>query len=218
MSGKQAQRHFSVFDRFISQADNALRTVAGGHPGTQRENPVEGTVIPQLSDSQRRHVAGLMRVNHTGEVCAQALYQGQATTARLPRIRRQMELSAQEEEDHLAWCEQRLSELNSRTSLLNPVWYGLSFGIGATAGAIGDRWSLGFVEETEHQVCAHLQNHMDQLPETDERSRKILEKMHDDEAHHAQTARKAGATRLPTSVRKLMSAVSKVMTVTAYRI
>lgn len=218
MMGKLKQRQFSLFDRLINQADSALRTVAGGHPGTLRESPVEGIEIPQLSDSQRRHVAGLMRVNHTGEVCAQALYQGQATTARLPRIRRQMEVSAQEEEDHLAWCEQRLTELNSRTSLLNPVWYTLSFGIGATAGAIGDRWSLGFVEETEHQVCAHLQKHIEQLPETDLRSRKILEKMHDDEAHHAQTARKAGALRLPTPVKKLMSAVSKVMTVTAYRV
>ena len=214
----QSQRSYSLFDRLIGQADNALRTMGGGHPGTQRANPTEGTDIPNLSDQEQRHVAGLMRVNHTGEVCAQALYQGQAATARLPRIRRQMEISAQEEEDHLAWCEQRLNELHSHTSLLNPIWYAMSFGIGATAGAIGDRWSLGFVEETEHQVCSHLQSHMAQLPEQDLRTRKILEKMHDDEAHHANAAHKAGASPLPFPVKKLMSAVSKVMTKTAYHI
>lgn len=212
------QRRYSFFDRLIGQADNALRTVAGGHPGTDRPNPTEGTDIPELEAAERRHVAGLMRVNHTGEVCAQALYQGQATTARLPRIRRQMEISAQEEEDHLHWCEQRLQELDSHTSLLNPVWYSLSFGIGAVAGAIGDRWSLGFVEETEIQVCRHLESHMARLPTQDERSRRILEQMHTDEAHHATTARKAGAMNLPFPVKKLMTAVAKVMTETAYRI
>ena len=161
------ERHFSLFDRLIGQADNALRTVARGHQGTQRPFPAEETTVPELSEPERRHVAGLMRVNHTGEVCAQALYQGQALTARLPRIRRQMEISAQEEEDHLAWCEKRLDELHSHTSVLNPVWYLMSFGIGAGAGFIGDRWSLGFVEETEIQVCAHLESHMARLPEQD---------------------------------------------------
>ncbi len=212
------QRHYSLFDRLINQADNALRTVAGGHAGTDRPNPTAGTEIPELAPPERRHVAGLMRVNHTGEVCAQALYQGQAVTARLPRIRRQMEISAQEEEDHLHWCEQRLQELNSHTSLLNPVWYSLSFGIGAAAGAIGDRWSLGFVEETEKQVCRHLESHMARLPQQDERSRRVLEQMHEDEAQHADTARNAGAITLPFPVRKLMKAVAKVMTETAYRI
>ncbi len=218
MARNQPQRRYSMFDRLIGQADNALRTMGRGHPGTHRPNPTEGTEIPELDERERRHVAGLMRVNHTGEVCAQALYQGQAVTARLPRIRRQMEISAQEEEDHLAWCEQRLDELNSHTSVLNPIWYAMSFGIGATAGAIGDRWSLGFVEETEYQVCAHLQSHMAQLPEQDLRSKRILEKMHDDEAHHANTARRAGASPLPFPVKKLMSAVSKVMTKTAYKV
>ncbi len=159
-----------------------------------------------------------MRVNHTGEVCAQALYKGQAATARLPRIRRQMEISAQEEEDHLYWCQQRITELNSHTSFLNPLWYVLSFGIGAGAGVIGDRWSLGFVEETEHQVCAHLQGHLEKLPQKDERSRKILQQMQEDEARHAQTAHQAGAMALPFPVKKLMQSVAKVMTTTAYRI
>ncbi|RLT92263.1 2-polyprenyl-3-methyl-6-methoxy-1,4-benzoquinone monooxygenase [Ketobacter sp.] len=216
--GTHPQRRYSLFDRLIGQADNALRTVAGGHPGTQRPNPTAGTEIPPLAPAERRHVAGLMRVNHTGEVCAQALYQGQAVTARLPRIRRQMEVSAQEEEDHLHWCEQRLQELGSHTSLLNPVWYSLSFGIGAVAGAIGDRWSLGFVEETEKQVCRHLESHMAQLPPQDQRSLRILEQMHTDEAQHATTAHKAGAMDLPFPVKKLMQAVAKVMTETAYRV
>lgn len=215
---RRQQRHYSLFDRLISHADSALRTVARGHQGTGRESPVADADTPALSDAERRHVAGLMRVNHTGEVCAQALYQGQALTARLPRIRRQMEISAREEEDHLAWCEQRLDELDSHTSALNPLWYALSFGIGAGAGWVGDRWSLGFVEETEQQVCAHLESHLAQLPEQDERSRKILTQMHDDEARHASKARKAGALRLPEPVRKAMKLTAKVMTKTAYRV
>ncbi len=218
MSSHLKSRHYTLFDRLIGQADNALRTLAGGHSGSDRPNPAEQTEIPQLNPQQRRHVAGLMRVNHTGEVCAQALYKGQAATARLPRIRRQMEISAQEEEDHLAWCKQRLEELNSHTSVLNPLWYAMSFGIGAGAGVIGDRWSLGFVEETEQQVCAHLQGHMNHLPEHDQRSREILHQMHEDEARHALAARKAGAMTLPFPVKKLMTAVAKVMTTTAYRI
>lgn len=212
------QRHYSLFDRLIGQADNALRTVARGHQGTGRASPVEDSEVPALTDSERRHVAGLMRVNHTGEVCAQALYQGQALTARLPRIRRQMEISALEEEDHLAWCEKRLDELNSHASLLNPLWYAMSFGIGAGAGVIGDRWSLGFVEETEIQVCAHLETHMARLPQQDERSRKILAQMRDDEAAHATKAKRAGAMRLPGPVRKAMKLTARVMTATAYRI
>jgi len=218
MKSRSDQRRFSLFDRLIGQADNALRTLAGGHPGTERPSPLADTEVTELTASERRHVAGLMRVNHTGEVCAQALYQGQAVTARLPRIRRQMELSAQEEEDHLQWCQQRLQELNSHTSVLNPVWYAMSFGIGAVAGAIGDRWSLGFVEETENQVCAHLESHLDRLPHQDQRSRQILLQMHADEAHHAQTAHKAGAMTLPFPVKKLMRGMAKVMTGTAYRI
>ena len=212
------ERHHSLFDRLIGQADNALRTVARGHQGTGRASPAVPTDIPALNEAERRHVAGLMRGNHTGEGCAQALYQGQALTARLPRIRRQMEISAREEEDHLAWCEQRLNELHSHTSFLNPLWYLMSFGIGAGAGIVGDRWSLGFVEETENQVCAHLQGHLEKLPGHDERTRAILQQMHTDEADHARKARRAGAMQLPGPVRKAMTLVAKVMTGTAYRI
>lgn len=218
MSNTPTLRRYSLFDRLIGQADNALRTMAGGHAGTDRPNPAEGTELPELDRAQQRHVAGLMRVNHTGEVCAQALYQGQAVTARLPRIRRQMEISAQEEEDHLHWCEQRLQELNSHPSVLNPIWYAMSFSIGAAAGTIGDRWSLGFVEETENQVCRHLQTHMARLPDQDERSRRILAQMHEDEARHASKAHKAGAMNLPLPVKQLMTAVAKLMTTTAYRL
>ncbi|MAR91526.1 MAG: 2-polyprenyl-3-methyl-6-methoxy-1,4-benzoquinone monooxygenase [Pseudomonadota bacterium] len=218
MTQSTPPRRYSLLDRVIGQADNALRTMGGGHPGTQRPDPAATAPVPNLDPTQARHVAGLMRVNHTGEVCAQALYQGQAQTARLPRVRRQMAKSAREEEDHLHWCEQRLRELNSHPSVLNPVWYSLSFAIGAGAGMVGDRWSLGFVEETEHQVCAHLQGHMARLPPEDERSRRILQQMHEDEAHHARVAHQAGAHRLPPPVRKFMRAVAKVMTTTAYRI
>lgn len=212
------ERHYSLFDRLIGQADNALRTVARGHAGTGRAFPATDTDTPLLNETERRHVAGLMRVNHTGEVCAQALYSGQALTARLPRIRRQMEMSAREEEDHLAWCEQRLDELDSHTSVLNPLWYLMSFGIGAGAGIVGDRWSLGFVEETEKQVCAHLESHLAHLPAQDDRSRAILTQMHRDEADHARKARRAGALHLPLPVRQLMTRVARIMTRTAYRL
>lgn len=211
-------RRYSLLDRLIGQSDTALRTLAGTHAGDIR--PLPGAEHPPvaLAEAQRRHVAGLMRVNHTGEVCAQALYQGQALTARLPRVRRQMEDAAREEEDHLAWCEQRLAELDSHTSVLNPVWYGMSLGIGAIAGVAGDKWSLGFVEETEVQVCAHLSGHLARLPTEDLRSREIIEQMRDDEARHAALAKRAGAASLPAAIKKLMSAVAKVMTTTAYKV
>jgi ubiquinone biosynthesis monooxygenase Coq7 len=159
-----------------------------------------------------------MRVNHSGEVCAQALYHGQALTAKLPNVRREMEQAAIEEQDHLAWCEDRLKELDSHTSLLNPVWYGLSFGMGAIAGIAGDKYSLGFVAETERQVSLHLQHHISQLPEQDERSRKILVQMNEDELHHRDTALKAGGVDLPIPVRITMTAISKLMTKTSYYI
>ena len=159
-----------------------------------------------------------MRVNHTGEVCAQALYQGQALTATLTPVKAQLEQAAQEENEHLAWCEQRLTELNSRPSLLNPVWYIGSLLIGATAGLAGDRWSLGFVAETEHQVAAHLQSHIEKLPEKDERTRAILQQMYTDEAQHAQMAEKAGAAELPNPIKKLMTKIAQLMTKTSYYI
>ena len=157
-----------------------------------------------------------MRVNHRGEVCAQALYHGQALTAKLPNVRREMEFAAIEEQDHLAWCEQRLKELDSHTSLFNPVWYGLSFGMGAIAGIAGDKYSLGFVAETERQVSLHLQHHISQLPEQDERSRRILVQMNEDELHHRDTALNAGGVDLPIPVKITMTAISKLMTKTSY--
>src|SRR5690606_10877271 len=167
---------------------------------------------------ERRHAAGLMRVNHSGEVCAQALYQGQSLTARLPRVRREMETAAAEEVDHLAWCEQRLQALDSHTSVLNPVWYTLSFGIGATAGLISDRLSLGFVAATEELVCQHLSHHLDDLPEQDLESRAVVSQMLTDEALHARKALEAGGLPIPPPAKKLMSLVSKVMTRASYRL
>ena len=166
--------------------------------------------------SEARHVAGLMRVNHSGEVCAQALYPGQALTAKLPNVRREMEQAAIEEQDHLAWCEDRLKELDSHTSLLNPIWYGLSFGMGAIAGIAGDKYSLGFVAETERQVSLHLQHHISQLPAQDDRSRNILVQMNEDELHHRDTALNAGGVDLPIPVKITMTAISKLMTKTSY--
>jgi ubiquinone biosynthesis monooxygenase Coq7 len=211
-------RQLSALDRLVSRVDSALRTLAGTHSEPLRSNPAAELPIPELSEPQRRHVAGLMRVNHAGEICAQALYAGQAATARLPRVQRAMQLAAKEEEDHLAWCEQRLQELHSHTSVLNPLWYSMSFSIGALAGIAGDRWSLGFVEETEMQVCAHLKLHLSELPETDERSKRILTQMHDDEAKHAAMAARAGAATLPEPVTKAMKIVASVMTRTAYHL
>ena len=159
-----------------------------------------------------------MRVNHTGEVCAQALYHGQALTAKLPNVRDEMKQAALEEQDHLAWCEDRLKELDSLPSLLNPVWYGLSFGMGAIAGIAGDKYSLGFVAETERQVSLHLQSHLDQLPAHDDRSKRILEQMNQDELHHRESALEAGGVELPFAVKITMTAISKLMTTTSYYI
>lgn len=171
-----------------------------------------------MGPDERRHAAGLMRVNHTGEVCAQALYEGQASTARLTEVRAQMQEAADEEKDHLAWCEARLNELNSRPSLLNPAFYTLSFAMGAFAGAVGDRFSLGFVAATEDQVSQHLRGHLEALPEVDLRSRAIVAQMLADEARHAEQARAAGGTEFPRPVKALMSTMSKVMTQSTYRV
>lgn len=211
-------RRYSLIDRFIAEADRALRTLAPQAMQAQRPSPGGEQPEAALSAEERRHAAGLMRINHTGEVCAQALYQGQALTARLPDVREEMERAAREEEDHLAWCEQRVTELGSHTSLLNPVWYGLSFGIGAAAGLAGDKWSLGFVAETEKQVCAHLQGHMQGIPAQDQKTHAILRQMHTDEAQHMRMAQQAGAAELPPPVRSLMSLTSKVMTTLTYRL
>lgn len=208
-------RQYTGIDKMIHSFDQALRSLVPGATAAHRDNPAE-SVESQLGVSEARHVAGLMRVNHSGEVCAQALYHGQALTAKLPHVRQEMQHAAIEEQDHLAWCEQRLKELDSHTSLFNPVWYGLSFGMGAIAGIAGDKYSLGFVAETERQVSLHLQDHITQLPAQDQRSRQILEQMNIDELQHRDTALKAGGVDLPAPVRISMTAISKLMTKTSY--
>ena len=208
-------RHYTGLDKLINSFDQALRSIVPDATAAQRPNPAADTEA-QLCVSDARHVAGLMRVNHTGEVCAQALYHGQALTAKLPQVRLEMQQAALEEQDHLAWCEDRLKELDSHTSLLNPVWYSLSFGMGAIAGIAGDKYSLGFVAETERQVSLHLQDHIQQLPPEDQRSLKILQQMNEDELHHRDTALKAGGVELPAPVRITMTAISKLMTKTSY--
>lgn len=208
-------RRHSIVDRIITQADQALRTLTDTVHNTRPSPATQHTLHP-LSEREKKHIAGLMRINHTGEVCAQALYQGQALTAKLPNVREAMEHAAAEEVDHLAWCKQRLDELNSHTSYLNPLWYGLSFTIGAVAGLVGDKWSLGFVAATEDQVCKHLDNHLAQLPEYEAKSRDILHTMKEDEAKHATTALEAGGVNFSPTTKKIMSAVAAVMTKTTY--
>ncbi len=209
-------RRHGILDQLVVTLDQALHTLAGPYSTTGRPNPADTWPEAALSPAERRHAAGLMRVDHAGEVCAQALYQGQALTARLDEVRGRMEQAAAEENDHLAWCAERLEELGSRTSLLNPFWYAVSFVIGAAAGLAGDRWSLGFVAETERQVVAHLEGHLRRLPSQDRRSRAILEQMKVDEGRHATGALEAGGAELPRPVRLLMRLASRVMTTTAY--
>ncbi|UZK04306.1 2-polyprenyl-3-methyl-6-methoxy-1,4-benzoquinone monooxygenase [Venatoribacter cucullus] len=211
-------RHYSLFDQLIHNADQALRTLVPGAAQEYRPSPAQQRDHHELNETEARHAAGLMRINHTGEVCAQALYQGQALTARLPEVREAMEEAAREEVDHLVWCEQRIKELGGRTSLLNPLFYGLSFGIGALAGKISDRVSLGFVAATEEQVCKHLSQHMTSLPVQDEKSKAVLLQMLEDEARHATTALDAGGHKFPLPVKLAMTAVSKVMTKSVYRV
>ncbi|MBL4821860.1 MAG: 2-polyprenyl-3-methyl-6-methoxy-1,4-benzoquinone monooxygenase [Gammaproteobacteria bacterium] len=208
----------SAMDTLIIQFDQALRTLVPGSSQPRRITPAEKKTEQTLSDVERKHAASLMRINHTGEVCAQALYQGQAATAKLAGVRSAMENAASEEVDHLAWCEQRLVELDSRTSFLNPIWYAMSFGVGAAAGLAGDKWSLGFVAETEQQVCEHLEDHLEQLPESDARSKAILEQMIIDERAHGETAKQAGGAELPLPVKKLMAGMSELMKKAVYRI
>jgi ubiquinone biosynthesis monooxygenase Coq7 len=210
-------RTLSPLDRLLDSAQNALSTVAG-RPRAERANPAQEAPDVVLDDAERRHAAGLMRINHVGEVCAQALYVGQAAVARDPATRAQLLAAAQEETDHLAWCADRLRELDSRPSLLNPLWYAGSYAIGALAGLRGDGWNLGFVVETERQVEAHLAEHLQTLPEADGRSRAILRTMKDDEARHADHAEAAGARRLPPPIPRLMATASNLMKSIAYRV
>lgn len=209
------RKSLTGLDLLWAAADRALHTLAA--PATaQRPNPASAEAPLELLEEQRRHAAALMRINHAGEIAAQALYHGQALTARNPEIRDTLRRAADEEGDHLAWCEERLRELGSRPSLLNPVWYAGSFAIGAFAGACGDRVSLGFLVETERQVEGHLEDHLERLPAGDNRSRRVLEQMKRDETRHGDAAQAAGAAELPTPVKLLMKLTSRVMTRTAY--
>ncbi len=196
--------------------DVGMRTLFGQPKTTERTSPAHNETEAELSETEQQLAGRLMRINHAGEVAAQGLYQGQALTARLPQVRQQMERAALEENDHLDWCEKRAKELGAHVSVLNPVWYAGSAAIGALAGLAGDKWSLGFVAETEKQVVKHLEEHLEQLPEHDDKSRAILEQMKEDEGHHATVALEAGGTELPLPVKKLMGLTSKVMTRTAF--
>jgi ubiquinone biosynthesis monooxygenase Coq7 len=212
------ERHLTPFDRFLSGVSDALQTIAVPANRSSRESPAAGIEDVDLDARAKAHAAGLMRVNHAGEIAAQGLYQGHAAVARDERISKQMQEAADEEFDHLAWCEQRLAELDSGPSKLNPLWYAGSFVIGAASGLLGDKWSLGFIAETERQVCEHLSGHLQRLPDDDERSRAIVSQMRDEEQQHGDNATDAGAAELPRPVRDLMRLTSKVMTGTAYRL
>lgn len=206
-----------MLDRLIGEFDRALRAVAGIHHAA-RPSPTKGVQESDLKEQERAHAAALMRVNHVGEVCAQALYQGQALTAREPANRAALERAAKEEEDHLAWSAERIRELGGRPSLLNPLWYAGSLAIGAVAGALGDRWSLAFLAETERQVEEHLSGHLRTLPSQDARTRAVVEAMRSDEAKHRAAALDLGAAELPRPAKRAMRLASKVMTTVAYRL
>jgi ubiquinone biosynthesis monooxygenase Coq7 len=206
-----------MIDRAIHEFDRAMRSLAGVHRAA-RANPSAAVEEAPLSEQDRAHAAGLMRVNHVGEVCAQALYQGQALAARDPKARRELEQAAGEEQDHLAWSAERIRELEGRPSLLNPLWYAGAFAMGAAAGVCGDRWNLAFLAETERQVEEHLSGHLEKLPADDQRTRTLVDAMRSDEARHRQTAVRLGAGELPAPLKRAMRVAAKVMTTVAYRV
>jgi ubiquinone biosynthesis monooxygenase Coq7 len=211
-------RHLSRIDRTLVEIERAIGTALGAAPKSTRPSPAAGMAEGELSDAQRRHAAGLMRINHAGEVCAQALYSGQAAVARDAAVRTRLLEAAAEETDHLAWCDERLQALHSRPSLLNPLWYVGSFAIGAAAALASDKVSLGFVVETERQVEAHLGEHLQKLPAGDARSRAVVAQMQTDEARHGTLARQAGGIDLPAPVPALMRLASAMMKAVAYRL
>lgn len=212
------ERRHTPIDRCLAEIGRALSTCTVGAPAAARPYPAGDAEDEPLSEADRRHAAGLMRVNHAGEICAQALYYGQALTARNEATRRRLQDSAQEETDHLDWCATRLGELGSRPSLLDPLWYAGSFTIGSATGLAGDAWSLGFVVETERQVESHLHDHLGRLPAGDRRSRAVIEQMKLDEARHGLAAKQAGGRELPAPVQELMRRTAGVMKFLAYRI
>lgn len=210
-------RSLSPFDRLLAGIGDALRIMTQPAGRSARQNPASTLEEAALGERAKAHAAGLMRVNHAGEIAAQGLYQGHAAVARDASNARQMQQAADEELDHLAWCEERLTELEAAPSRLSPLWYTGSFVIGAASGILGDKWSLGFIAETERQVCDHLARHLEKLPEDDARSRAIVEQMRIEEQQHGENAIAAGAATLPEPVRQLMLLTSKIMTTTAYR-
>ena len=212
---------FSFIDKAIMHFDLARKTLLVKPTTHVRDYPVSNIILKQdteLSEKERKHAAGLMRVNHAGEVCAQALYQGQAMTARSQKMAEKMQEAAHEELDHLAWCNQRLVELDSYTSYLNVLWYMGALSIGVAAGLVGDKWNLGFLAETEEQVVQHLDSHLEKLPEQDIKSREVIQQMRDDEAKHRDMAIDQGAAELPTIIKKLMSLSSGIMTRLSYKL
>lgn len=209
-------RRLSSIDGFLAQVDLALKTITSENPVHNRPSPAKNTSEEALTSEEKRQSAALMRVNHTGEVCAQALYQGQALTAKLTTVRHEMEHAASEEVDHLAWCRERVVQLGEQPSTLNPLWYVMSFGLGAITGLVSDKLSLGFVAATEHQVCEHLSIHLQKLPSNDIKSRIIVESMLEDEARHAESALKAGGVAFPSPAKSLMTTASKAMTKISY--
>lgn len=211
-------RQYTFFDRFCLGIDQVVRALTDHAKNTGKSHPAKKTAEHPLSSEQRKRSAAFMRINHAGEICAQALYHGQGVVSKSDEVQLKMQQAALEEGDHLTWCKQRLDELGSHTSYLNPLWYAGSFCIGMVAGMVGDQWSLGFVAETERQVIKHLQGHLEILPEADERSHKILAQMEKDEAKHRDEAIAAGARELPEIIKKTMSFTSKIMVNTAYYI
>tara|TARA_R110002095_G_scaffold5415_2_gene12309 strand:- start:509 stop:1150 length:642 start_codon:yes stop_codon:yes gene_type:complete len=210
------QRAYSPADILIDHADRVLRTLAGHAKTTGRDNPADSASHAELSDKEAKLSARLMRVNHAGEVAAQALYQGQALTARNKSVQEKLKQAAEEENDHLAWCRKRVNELGEHTSRLDPIWYASSLAIGAVAGLAGDKWNLGFLAETEKQVVDHIDNHLEQLPEADQKTRAILQQMHVDENQHATTAIEQGGADLPEPIKQGMAVVSNIMTKTSF--
>ena len=208
----------NLIDLVINEVDKGLKYSTQNYQTESRPYPADKIEQDSLNEFERNHSAGLMRVNHSGEVCAQALYRGQALTAKLGDTRTKMEKAASEELDHLAWCNKRLEELNNKPSIFNPIWYGMSFSIGAVAGLIGDNWSLGFVHETEEQVVKHLDGHLDKLSNKDLKTRAVIEQMRIDEEQHSHDALKAGAEILPDEIKDFMSMVAEVMTNSSYHI